>query len=129
MQDRSLIESYRTDLTRKEQEIKELSDPDTPRIFQVTRCSACGGSLDLPAVHFMCRHSYHQRCLADNEASCPTCASSQGVVKEIRANNESLRDRHDLFLQELEEDSMDGGDRFETIVQAFSRGLLRPSEE
>ncbi|KAK9896216.1 hypothetical protein P389DRAFT_76246 [Cystobasidium minutum MCA 4210] len=127
--DRSLTESYRADLGRKEQEIKELSDPNTPRIFQVTRCSACGGSLDLPAVHFMCRHSYHQRCLADNEASCPTCAASQGVVKEIRANNESLRDRHDLFLQELEEDSMDGGDRFETIVQAFSRGLLRPSEE
>ena len=29
----------------------------------MTRCSACGGQLDLPGVHFMCRHSYHQRCV------------------------------------------------------------------
>jgi len=31
------------------------------RVFQVTRCSACGAPLDLPTVHFMCKHSFHQR--------------------------------------------------------------------
>lgn len=45
----------------KLQEVAELSDPTNPRVFHVTRCSACSGPLDLPAVHFMCKHSYHQR--------------------------------------------------------------------
>lgn len=31
------------------------------RIFQVQKCSGCEGNLDLPAIHFLCRHSYHQR--------------------------------------------------------------------
>ena len=74
----------------------ELSDADAPRVFQLTRCSACGGQLDLPSVHFMCKHSYHQRCLGDNEAECPSCARSHGVVREIRRNNEALADRHEL---------------------------------
>lgn len=60
-QDQALIASYRTESAKKRKEIQELSDPNVPRVFQVTRCSACGGQLDLPATHFMCRHSYHQR--------------------------------------------------------------------
>ena len=123
--DRSLAASYRTDLAKKEREIQELADPNAPRVFQVTRCSACGGSLDLPAVHFMCRHSYHQRCLADNEASCPSCAASHGVIQEIKAANDQLAGRHDLFVQELDE----ADDRFESVVNAFSRGLVRVAEE
>ena len=79
----------------------------------------------MPAVHFMCRHSYHQRCLADNEASCPACAAHQGVVLEIRQANENLRGRHDLFLDELDE----AEDRFGSIIDAFGRGIARPSEE
>lgn len=125
VQDRALTESYRADLVRKEREIKELSDPRAPRVFHVTRCSGCGGSLDLPAVHFMCRHSYHQRCLADNEGSCPACAAHQGVVLEIRQANENLRGRHDVFLEELDE----AEDRFGSIIDAFGRGIARPSEE
>jgi hypothetical protein len=123
--DRTLSQSYTADITRKEKEIQELSNPDAPRVFQVTRCSACGGTLELPAVHFMCRHSYHQRCLADNEGSCPMCAASHGVIQEIKASNEQLQGRHDLFTQEVEE----ADDRFESIVKAFSRGLIRNGEE
>lgn len=123
--DRSLAESYRTDLISKEKEIAEMTDPKNPRVFQVTRCSACGGGLDLPAVHFMCKHSYHQRCLADNEASCPNCAANHGVILEIKAANDQLAGRHDLYMQELE----DADDRFESVVSAFSRGLITVDEE
>lgn len=31
------------------------------------KCNLCGQSLDFPIVHFMCSHSYHQRCLNDFE--------------------------------------------------------------
>ena len=123
--DRALAESYRTDLRTKEKEIAELTDPAAPRVFQVTQCSACGGALDLPAVHFMCKHSYHQRCLADNEASCPTCAADHGVVMEIKAANDQLVGRHDIFMQEIE----DSDDRSEGVISAFSRCIIRNNDE
>jgi hypothetical protein len=59
--DKSLTESYRSETGTKEKQIKDLSDTTRPEVFQVTRCAACGGQLDLPSVHFMCKHSYHQR--------------------------------------------------------------------
>ena len=29
--------------------------------------ATCNSQLELPAVHFLCTHSFHQRCLIDNE--------------------------------------------------------------
>ncbi|GAA5997060.1 tethering complex subunit PEP5 [Rhodotorula paludigena] len=118
--DQALITSYRAETAKKRREIHELSDPDQPRIFQVTRCSACGGQLDLPGVHFMCRHSYHQRCLGENESQCPNCARTHGVVREIRKNNAQLAGRHDLFLQEVHESD----DPFASVANAFARGFM-----
>ncbi|GAA5850787.1 hypothetical protein JCM9279_003922 [Rhodotorula babjevae] len=118
--DQALIKSYRTETLKKRREIAELSDPTTPRIFQVTRCSACGGQLDLPGVHFMCRHSYHQRCLGENESQCPNCARTHGVVREIRRNNEQLRGRHDVFLEEVR----GAEDPFAAVAGAFARGWM-----
>ena len=63
-QDQKLIDSYRTETQTKLRQVQELSDPDHPRVFHVTQCSACKGQLDLPSVHFMCNHSYHQRLVA-----------------------------------------------------------------
>ena len=70
-QDQQLIMSYRMETQAKLRQVEELSDPDRPRVFHVTQCSACGGGLDLPAVHFMCNHSYHQRCVPSAFA-CPS---------------------------------------------------------
>lgn len=56
-----MINSYRDETVIKTKEIEELSDPNNPRVFHVTRCSACGGPPELPTIHFMCKHSYHQR--------------------------------------------------------------------
>ncbi|SCV67136.1 BQ2448_5782 [Microbotryum intermedium] len=126
-QDQALIKSYRVESNRKRKEIQELSDPKTPRIFQVTRCSACGGQLDLPAVHFMCRHSYHQRCLGESESSCPSCAQQHGMIRELRRANEAFASQHDIFLAEVEEAEGDQG--FRLIANAFSKGLMGLSLE
>jgi hypothetical protein len=60
-QDKHLVQSYRSETATKQEEIVNLANPRQTEVFQVTRCAACGGQLDLPAVHFMCKHSYHQR--------------------------------------------------------------------
>lgn len=60
-QDQQLITSYREETTAKLKQVEELSDPDHPKVFHVTRCATCNTQLELPSVHFMCNHSYHQR--------------------------------------------------------------------
>ncbi|OBZ69121.1 Vacuolar protein sorting-associated protein 11 [Grifola frondosa] len=61
VQDEELIGSYRGETEAKLRQVEELSDPDRARVFHVTQCAACQGQLDLPSVHFMCNHSFHQR--------------------------------------------------------------------
>jgi hypothetical protein len=60
VQDRTLINSYRTETVAKQTEIEALTDTSHPQVFQVTRCTRCNQTLDLPSIHFMCKHSFHQ---------------------------------------------------------------------
>lgn len=93
-----MIESYRSETAKKQAEVAALTDEDQPRVFQVTICSACGGQLDLPSVHFMCKHSYHHRCLVENETECPTCARAHTTVRDIRRANQRAAEHHDLSV-------------------------------
>ena len=91
-----LTMTYRTETEEKSREIDSLRDIQQPKIFQQTKCNACGGSLDLPIIHFMCKHSFHSRCLGEEEKECPLCAKSHGVILEIRKNNLAFGERQDL---------------------------------
>ncbi len=124
--DRSLIQSYRSETAAKQKQISDLANPSQPDVFQVTRCAACGGQLDLPSVHFMCKHSYHQRCLSDSEPGCTLCSRQHSIIREVRRNQTRLADRHDLFLNEVHE----AEDGFGVLAGAFGRGLMtRPQQE
>nr|XP_019013036.1 vacuolar membrane protein [Kwoniella pini CBS 10737]OCF51817.1 vacuolar membrane protein [Kwoniella pini CBS 10737] len=123
--DKHLVESYRSETSTKKKAIQDLSNVDQPEVFQVTRCAACGGQLDLPSVHFMCKHSYHQRCLSDSEPECILCARQHSVIRELRRNQTRLADRHDLFIDEVK-DSEDG---FGVVAGAFGRGLMGKERE
>ncbi|KAJ7630509.1 hypothetical protein FB45DRAFT_1150875 [Roridomyces roridus] len=120
--DQEWTTSYRLETAAKLKQVEDLADPEHPRVFNVTRCSGCGGQLDLPTVHFMCNHSFHQpRCIQENETECPNCVREHGVIREIRRNNERLADQHDIFVSEVQE----GG--FAAVASAFSRGILNMS--
>ena len=60
-QNRQLTATFRADTAAKRNELADLSAK--PVTFTATRCASCGAGLDLPTVHFMCKHSFHQRCL------------------------------------------------------------------
>ncbi|CAJ0886765.1 3775_t:CDS:2, partial [Entrophospora sp. SA101] len=90
------------------------------RIFQVTKCSACRGSLDLPAVHFLCRHSFHQRCLPETDRECPQCAIQNREILEIRRSQEICADKHELFFDMLEK----AEDGFSVIAEYFSKNTM-----
>ncbi|KAK1405485.1 hypothetical protein POM88_005090 [Heracleum sosnowskyi] len=73
---------------------KEIHDLRTSaRIFQLSKCTACTFTLDLPAVHFMCKHSFHQRRLGDYEKECPECASEYRSVLEMKRSLEQNCER------------------------------------
>lgn len=118
---RRLIESYRTETDAKRKEMHELGNTSTT--FQTRRCSACGGSLDLPTVHFLCKHSFHQRCLnqvGDAEVECPKCAPTNNNIRAFRKAQEDSADRHEMFQDALQRSR----DKFGTVSEFFGRGVM-----
>jgi hypothetical protein len=129
-QNRRLIEHYRTDTTKHLDEIQRLSSK--PETFNATRCSACGGQLDLPTVHFLCKHSFHQRCLntggeegGEEDAQCPLCAGNNEMVKNIRRAQVESAGKHDMFLDALGRSR----DKFGTVSEWFGRGVMSAGVE
>lgn len=94
----------------------------SPTLLQPTRCSFCGGNLDLPIVHFLCKHSYHQRCLneVDGNFECPICESNNQAIRAIRDRQEEMASRHDTFKSLLAESD----DKFKLISDLFGRGIM-----
>lgn len=121
---RRLVDTYRADTTQKLQSVNDMSTK--PEAFSATRCSTCGGALDLPTVHFLCKHSYHQRCLnigstqEVDEVECPICAPQNQTVRQIRRAQEESAGRHELFQNALGRSS----DRFGTVGEWFGRGVM-----
>lgn len=100
---------------------KEIQDLRTnARIFQLSKCTACTFTLDLPAVHFMCMHSFHLRCLGDNEKECPQCAPEYRSVLEMKKNLEQNSKDQDRFFQQVKS-SKDG---FSVIAEYFGKGII-----
>ncbi|CAL1381913.1 unnamed protein product [Linum trigynum] len=116
--DRQAIEKYQDDTVAMRKEIQDLRT--NARIFQLSKCTACTFTLDLPAVHFMCMHSFHQRCLGDNEKECPECALDYRSVLEMKRNLEQNSKDQDHFFQQVKS-SKDG---FSVIAEYFGKGII-----
>ncbi|CAA2989517.1 vacuolar -sorting-associated 11 homolog [Olea europaea subsp. europaea] len=99
----------------------EIQDLRTnARIFQLSKCTACTFTLDLAAVHFMCMHSFHQRCLGDNDKECPECAPEYRAVLEMKKNLEQNSKNRDQFFQQVRT-SKNG---FSVIAGYFGKGVI-----
>ncbi|KAL9104803.1 MAG: hypothetical protein Q9163_000301 [Psora crenata] len=118
---RRLIDSYRTETESKRKEMDDLGTK--PTVFQARRCAACSRSLDLPTVHFLCKHSFHQSCLNEideQEAECPKCSAANNNIRAFRRAQEESADRHDMFQDALQRSK----DKFGTIGEFFGRGVM-----
>ena len=114
-----LVASYREEAQTKQAEIAALQSLDEPRVFQHHECGLCNQPLELPAVHFMCRHSFHFRCLPEGEAAreCPICADEHKTVRALR--DPSMLSSLDMVLEEVHA----AEDGFDVIADMFSKGL------
>lgn len=121
---RRTIETFRSDTETKKTELQNLNTK--PAIFQTSRCQVCMKALELPVVHFLCKHSFHQSCLStdedvhDADVECPICSANNATVKAIRRAQLESADRHDLFQDALKR----GKDGFAVISEWFGRGVM-----
>ncbi|CAM1510528.1 Fc.00g008630.m01.CDS01 [Cosmosporella sp. VM-42] len=119
---RHKINTLRTDTEKRRGELSDLGSK--PAVFQATWCSDCSQRLDLPAVHFLCKHSFHQRCVRngdkEGEAECPKCAGENDLIRKMRESQRERAGKHELFKADLENSE----DRFNTVADWFSRGVM-----
>jgi len=116
--DQHEIESYQKDTLSMREEIHQLRTQ--ARTFQGIKCHACSSGLSLPAVHFLCMHSFHHHCIVDNDRECPKCAPEFRKVKNLKESLKSSANQTERFFKQLE-DSQDG---FAAVAEYFGRGIL-----
>ncbi|KAM3830816.1 vacuolar protein sorting-associated protein 11 homolog [Vipera latastei] len=120
-QDEQKIQKYREETKRIRQDIEELKT--SPKIFQKTKCSICTSALELPSVHFLCGHSFHQHCFesySESGSECPTCLPENRKVMDMIRAQEQKRDLHDQFQHQLKYSS----DSFSVVADYFGRGVF-----
>jgi anion-transporting ArsA/GET3 family ATPase len=91
-------------------------------VFQSNKCVACSRHLELPAVHFLCRHSYHFRCLT-NAKECNICTPQCRAVLEQKEEMISEINDNDMFFKDLGE-AGPSGDKFNVIAKNFGRAIF-----
>eukprot|EP01116_Phalansterium_solitarium_P000785 TRINITY_DN10648_c0_g1_i1.p1 TRINITY_DN10648_c0_g1~~TRINITY_DN10648_c0_g1_i1.p1 ORF type:complete len:1021 (-),score=472.43 TRINITY_DN10648_c0_g1_i1:124-3186(-) len=120
-EDKAAIKKFSEETHKMRTEMADVRS--SARIFQLNKCSYCSAPLDLPAVHFFCLHSFHQRCLGEIETECPLCQAHHKKVLEIKRNLEQQQTHHDSFFKQLE----GAADGFTTVSEYFGRSVFNPS--
>lgn len=118
-----LISQYKDDTDKMRQTIENIKR--SPKVFQASKCSGCNHPLELPSVHFLCDHSYHQQCFesysAENDSECPLCLNENRKLLDLIRSQESLKNLHEKFSQQLQKDDTDP---ITVISSYFSKGIF-----
>ncbi|KAJ0174764.1 hypothetical protein K1T71_009872 [Dendrolimus kikuchii] len=112
--EQELANKYRSESEKMKAHIQMIQNE--PVTFQSSRCVACNKGLDLPTVHFLCQHSFHQDCFksyAESECECPACGS------QARRNDANPRAAESLHAR-LHNDH----DPYAVVSEYYGRGLF-----
>jgi len=101
----------RQEIERMQQEILALRTQ--AQVFQNTKCYLCGLTLEVPAVHFFCGHSYHSYCMPA-DSNCPKCSSEALPKITLKEQREAQARNTEDFFKYLQGGGGEGG------VQAIS---------
>lgn len=116
------IDHYKDDTEVVRQRIEEFKNHQT--VFKPSKCSVCQGMLDLPSVHFLCGHSYHQNCFHNYSAEsdeCPICVTTNRKLLDEIGSHETSK----LRLCQLEKEFLQPTDDiFNSLAKLFGYGLF-----
>ncbi|XP_050309231.1 vacuolar protein sorting-associated protein 11 homolog isoform X2 [Anthonomus grandis grandis] len=116
-----LTKNYRKDTEHLKKQLEELKNGVT--LLQGYKCAACHHSLELPTIHFLCNHSFHQHCFqsySDDENECPTCQPENKNLLELLKAREYNKDLHETFHFQLDK----AHDGFSVAAEYFGRGVF-----
>jgi len=120
--DQEEIQRFQTETQQMREEIHRLHTQ--PITFQGVKCHGCGTGLHLPAVHFLCMHSFHQHCVEGSDQECPKCSMQYRQVRGIRESMKNASTQHDRFFKRLEEEQ----DGFSVVADYFGRGIFEKTK-
>jgi len=89
----------RQEIGRMQQEIVTLRTG--AQVFQNTKCFQCQLTLEVPAVHFFCGHSYHSYCMPA-DGHCPRCASEALPKMSLKEQREQQARNTDEFFKYIQ---------------------------
>ena len=118
-----LINQYKDDTDKMKTTIDDLGKK--PKTFQAIKCSNCKQPLELPTVHFLCEHSFHQHCFesfsSDDQSDCPICRKENNrIINSIRSR-ENIQNLHEKFSEQI---SNSDADVISVISSYFSKGVF-----
>ena len=118
---RKIVTQLNSDLDGLKQNIKSLRT--TAQLFQLKDCSECGKKLELPVLHFMCNHTFHDYCVSSSEAKareCPKCSVQAQQIVDKKTQLLTQIENHEQFFKELKDNDM----KFDVVAHYFGRGLF-----
>ncbi|XP_030768032.1 vacuolar protein sorting-associated protein 11 homolog [Sitophilus oryzae] len=116
-----LTKNYQKDTNQLKEHLETLKSGVI--VIRGSRCAACHHPLELPTVHFLCNHSFHQHCFqsfSDDENECPTCQPENKSLWELLQAREYNKDLHETFHSQLEKTH----DGFSVAAEYFGRGVF-----
>lgn len=115
------IDQYKDDTEVVRKKIEDFDNHQT--VFKPSKCSACQGILDLPSVHFLCSHSYHENCFYNYSAENDECPICIGMNKKLLDEIGSHEISRSIPKDWREQISMQD-DAFNNVAKLFGYGLF-----
>lgn len=114
------IDQYKDDTEVVRKKIEDFENHQT--VFKPSKCAACQGILDLPSVHFLCSHSYHENCFNNYSAEndeCPICISTNRELLTEIGSHETSRSIPEDWQKTMSDDA------FNNVARLFGYGLFK----
>jgi len=114
-------EKYRSETETLKKNINALKNE--PIEFRGGLCDACHQPLHLPALYFLCKHSFHQDCIrsySETEKDCMVCRKKNAQLLDVVHNQNESRNKNNVFQDELNSTH----EPFALVSDYFGRGLF-----
>uniref|UniRef100_A0A914M6T4 Vacuolar protein sorting-associated protein 11 homolog n=1 Tax=Meloidogyne incognita TaxID=6306 RepID=A0A914M6T4_MELIC len=97
------------------------------QVFQVSKCAVCNNPLQVPSIHFLCRHSYHANCFesysGNSPDQCPACTvSARKNTKEQGAS--TVKQPKQLVYQQFKNELENCPDAMALISEYIASGAF-----
>lgn len=120
-QDEVLAEKYRSESETLKKNIHALNNE--PVEFRGSLCDACHQPLVLPALFFLCKHSFHQECIrsySETEKDCMVCRKKNIQLQDLMHKQNESRNRNNDFKDQLDSSH----EPFAVVADYYGCGLF-----